>query len=597
MIDGVARPPRQRHGHHVLQPGRRPGPRDRRRLHRQGPARRLGLRERAADGPDEPHHLGGRHAVHPVGVGQLVPRVEADPRDRPLRRRRRRDGARRRWPSASRRSTHRERLRRPRRASTCPTRRAAPSTTRAETEELLLAARATSIEAARPMPLSTSAMITKDEVLELLDEAIARLPEELRAARWLLKEREEFLAKVRARGRRHPRAGPHPGRAHGAAHRGRQGGRAAGPPDRRDGRGRGPPPAPRGRGLLRPEAGQLRDRARAHAEARSRSGRAEAAGPCADRRTRRTTSPTSAQLGAHGDPSGTGVLRPGPRLSAGGPPACGSGVADLLRRPRAPAATFRDQIALAGPRRVSDAGWPDDADVDVDARRSSRFERRHRRSPARSRCRGPGECRRCLDPVAGRSTVRACSEIFERAPDRAARPTRSATTRSTSSRWSATPSLLALPLAPLCGRDCAGPGARRVPDAVERRRRRASRRRRPPLGRPRRARASTTDRGPGSTRRPAGSPATISRLRCRALAPAPPTVSTLRHRDHGRPQEEDLQGEEPQPPGLRLDASRRPARSTCPRCGAAKLPARRVRQLRLVPRPPGHRRRLIRRRS
>src|SRR4051812_21374261 len=53
------------------------------------------------------------------------------------------------------------------------------------------------ISGARPMPLSSSVMINKDEVLELLDEALERLPDELRAARWLLKEREEFLAKTR----------------------------------------------------------------------------------------------------------------------------------------------------------------------------------------------------------------------------------------------------------------------------------------------------------------------------------------------------------------------------------------------------------------
>jgi len=53
------------------------------------------------------------------------------------------------------------------------------------------------ISGARPMPLSSSVMINKDEVLELLDEALSRLPDELRAARWLLKEREEFLAKTR----------------------------------------------------------------------------------------------------------------------------------------------------------------------------------------------------------------------------------------------------------------------------------------------------------------------------------------------------------------------------------------------------------------
>src|SRR5437868_2085417 len=53
------------------------------------------------------------------------------------------------------------------------------------------------IAGARPMPLSSSVMINKDEILELLDEALERLPDELRAARWLLKEREEFLAKTR----------------------------------------------------------------------------------------------------------------------------------------------------------------------------------------------------------------------------------------------------------------------------------------------------------------------------------------------------------------------------------------------------------------
>lgn len=68
-----------------------------------------------------------------------------------------------------------------------------------ETEEVLLQLRDV-IDAARPVPLSASSMISKDEVLELIDEAIARLPEELRAARWLLKERDEYLARVRHEG-------------------------------------------------------------------------------------------------------------------------------------------------------------------------------------------------------------------------------------------------------------------------------------------------------------------------------------------------------------------------------------------------------------
>jgi len=56
------------------------------------------------------------------------------------------------------------------------------------------------IEAARPMPLSSDSRINKEEVLELLNEALERMPDELRSARWLLKEREEFLAKMRREG-------------------------------------------------------------------------------------------------------------------------------------------------------------------------------------------------------------------------------------------------------------------------------------------------------------------------------------------------------------------------------------------------------------
>jgi hypothetical protein len=66
--------------------------------------------------------------------------------------------------------------------------------------DALLRRAADLIGSARPMPLSASVMINKEEVLDLLGEAIERLPDELRAARWLLKEREEYLAKVRAEG-------------------------------------------------------------------------------------------------------------------------------------------------------------------------------------------------------------------------------------------------------------------------------------------------------------------------------------------------------------------------------------------------------------
>ena len=49
---------------------------------------------------------------------------------------------------------------------------------------------------AKPLPLSSSVRVEKEEVLELLDEALERLPQELRQARWMLKEREEYLNKV-----------------------------------------------------------------------------------------------------------------------------------------------------------------------------------------------------------------------------------------------------------------------------------------------------------------------------------------------------------------------------------------------------------------
>jgi hypothetical protein len=57
------------------------------------------------------------------------------------------------------------------------------------------------IEGTRALPLSSSVKLdNKEEVLELLDEACHRLPEETRQARWLLKERDEFLAKMQREG-------------------------------------------------------------------------------------------------------------------------------------------------------------------------------------------------------------------------------------------------------------------------------------------------------------------------------------------------------------------------------------------------------------
>ena len=53
------------------------------------------------------------------------------------------------------------------------------------------------IATAPTMPLSSSPRIDRDEIIELLEEALHRLPDELRQARWMLKERQEFVAKTR----------------------------------------------------------------------------------------------------------------------------------------------------------------------------------------------------------------------------------------------------------------------------------------------------------------------------------------------------------------------------------------------------------------
>jgi len=55
---------------------------------------------------------------------------------------------------------------------------------------------------AKSMPLSSSVLISRDEVLEMLHEMQESLPEEIKQARWVVKDREELLAKARAEGDR-----------------------------------------------------------------------------------------------------------------------------------------------------------------------------------------------------------------------------------------------------------------------------------------------------------------------------------------------------------------------------------------------------------
>ena len=50
------------------------------------------------------------------------------------------------------------------------------------------------VQTAKAMPLSASVLVTREELAALLQAALERMPDELRQARWLLKERQEFIA-------------------------------------------------------------------------------------------------------------------------------------------------------------------------------------------------------------------------------------------------------------------------------------------------------------------------------------------------------------------------------------------------------------------
>jgi cell division septum initiation protein DivIVA len=58
------------------------------------------------------------------------------------------------------------------------------------------------VREAKSMPLSSSVLINREEVLELIAEMREMLPEEIKRARWIVRDRDELLAKARAEGDR-----------------------------------------------------------------------------------------------------------------------------------------------------------------------------------------------------------------------------------------------------------------------------------------------------------------------------------------------------------------------------------------------------------
>jgi hypothetical protein len=58
------------------------------------------------------------------------------------------------------------------------------------------------VREAKSMPLSSSVLVSRDEVLQMIQEMQESLPEEIKQARWIVKDREELLAKARGEGER-----------------------------------------------------------------------------------------------------------------------------------------------------------------------------------------------------------------------------------------------------------------------------------------------------------------------------------------------------------------------------------------------------------
>ena len=55
---------------------------------------------------------------------------------------------------------------------------------------------------AKSMPLSSSVLVSREELLQMISEMQESLPEEIKQARWIVKDREDLLTKARAEGER-----------------------------------------------------------------------------------------------------------------------------------------------------------------------------------------------------------------------------------------------------------------------------------------------------------------------------------------------------------------------------------------------------------
>ena len=58
------------------------------------------------------------------------------------------------------------------------------------------------IREAKSMPLSSSVLVNREEILEMIAEMKEAMPEEIKQARWIVRDRDELLTKAREEGER-----------------------------------------------------------------------------------------------------------------------------------------------------------------------------------------------------------------------------------------------------------------------------------------------------------------------------------------------------------------------------------------------------------
>ena len=310
------------------------------------------------------------------------------------------------------------------------------------------------IATAPTMPLSSSPRIDRDEIIELLEEALHRLPEEMRQARWMIKERQEFVAKTRreadelleAARVQAERMVQRTEVVRAAEQRARQIIEAA--------ESRRPPPAPRDRGLPRPAARQLRDPARQAAEDGRTPGASRLSiGAHRGASTARAT--TTTRRRASSTRTGDAPDRPpgGARfLDARMPNLLRVNTIELLRRPGSERPSTSRCPGRARHRRRPRSTTTRRCDVDLHLESLTDGIVVH----GTVSCPWHGTCRRCLVPAAGDARQRGATSCYQQVRHRPRRVRDRRRPARPRARWCARSCCSTRRPTPLCRDDCAG---------------------------------------------------------------------------------------------------------------------------------------------